>query len=147
MTHISFPGIGIEGFDVSRVAFTLPIGEGIAVYWYGVIITLGIILAASYAYYRSKNEGVITDDVLDIALWTVLCGVAGARLYYVLTKLDTFIPKPFSLGQFIKNVLNLRDGGLAIYGGIICYPRWAKDPYEGNREDVPQRQHRRAPLR
>ena len=120
MTHISFPGIGISGFDVNRVAFTLPIGDGMPVYWYGIIITLGIIMAASYAYYRSKNEGVITDDVLDIALWTVLCGVLGARLYYVVTSLDTFLPKPFNLGQFIKNVFNFRDGGLAIYGGIIC---------------------------
>ena len=120
MTRISFPGIGLDGFDVSRVAFTLPIGDGMPVYWYGIIITLGIIMAASYAYYRSKNEGILTDDVLDIALWTVLCGVIGARLYYVVTSLDTFLPKPFNLGQFLKNVVSLRDGGLAIYGGIIC---------------------------
>ena len=56
MTHISFPGIGIDGFDVNRVAFTLPFGEGLKVYWYGIIITLGIIMAGYYAYYRSKNE-------------------------------------------------------------------------------------------
>lgn len=120
MTHISFPGIGIDGFDVKRVAFTLPFGEGMPVYWYGVIITLGIIMAGYYAYYRSKNEGIKTDDVLDIALWTVLCGVLGARLYYVLTSLSSFIPKPFSFIEFIKNVFSFRDGGLAIYGGIIC---------------------------
>lgn len=120
MTRISFPGIGIDGFDVNRVAFTLPFGDGMAVYWYGIIITLGIIFAGYYAYFRSKNEGIKTDDVLDIAIWTVLCGVLGARLYYVLTSLDSFVPKPFSLGQFIKNVFSFRDGGLAIYGGIIC---------------------------
>lgn len=120
MTHISFPGIGIDGFDVNRVAFTLPFGEGLKVYWYGIIITLGIIMAGYYAYYRSKNEGIKTDDVLDIALWTVLCGVLGARLYYVLTSLSSFIPKPFNFIEFIKNVFSFRDGGLAIYGGIIC---------------------------
>ena len=120
MTHISFPGIGIEGFDVNRVAFTLPFGEGLKVYWYGIIITLGIIMAGYYAYYRSKNEGIKTDDMLDIALWTVLCGVLGARLYYVLTSLSDFIPQPFNFIEFIKNVFSFRDGGLAIYGGIIC---------------------------
>ena len=120
MTHISFPGIGIDGFDVNRVAFTLPFGEGLKVYWYGIIITLGIIMAGYYAYYRSKNEGIKTADVLDIALWTVLCGVLGARLYYVLTSLSSFIPKPFNFIEFIKNVFSFRDGGLAIYGGIIC---------------------------
>lgn len=120
MTHISFPGIGItEGFDINRVAFTLPIGDGLPVYWYGIIITCGIILAAYYAYYRSKNESVKTDDILDISIWTVVCGVIGARLYYVVTSLDKFVPKPFDLWTFIKNVLSFRDGGLAIYGGII----------------------------
>lgn len=120
MTNIAFPGIGIEGFDVNRVAFTLPIGDGMPVYWYGIIITLGIIMAVLYVNYRSKNEGIKTDDVLDIALWTVVCGVLGARLYYVVTSLDNFVPKPFDFMKFIKNVFSFRDGGLAIYGGIIC---------------------------
>lgn len=114
---VSFPGLGIESFELDNVAFS--IGD-FSVYWYGVIITCGIILAFIYAAFRGKYESVSFDDLVDIALWTVVLGVIGARLYYVLTSLEGFIPKPFDLWQFIKNVFNLRGGGLAIYGGIIC---------------------------
>ncbi len=118
MSQISFPGLGIGIFDVNRVAFTLPFGDGFPVYWYGIIITSGIILAFFYAAYRAYNEGVKVDDLIDIALWTVVCGVVGARLYYVFTKFSDY-----KAGNFIdtmKNIFSLRDGGLAIYGGIIC---------------------------
>ena len=117
-TQVSFPGLGIESFELDNVAFNL--GGNFPVYWYGIIITLGIMLAFVYASFRGKYEGVKVDDLIDVALWTVILGVIGARLYYVLTTLDQYIPEPFNLGQFIKNVFNLRNGGLAIYGGIIC---------------------------
>ncbi len=116
-TLIFFEGLGIDGFTVDNVAFK--IGD-FPVYWYGIIITLGIVFAFLYACFRGKYEGVVPDDLVDIALWTVLPGVVGARLYYVLTSLDQYIPQPFNLLQFFKNIINLRQGGLAIYGGIIC---------------------------
>ena len=117
-TVVSFPGLGIENFELDNVAFNL--GGNFPVYWYGVIITLGIVLAFVYAAFRGKYEGVKLDDLIDVALWTVILGVIGARLYYVLTTLDRYIPEPFNFGEFIKNIFNLRKGGLAIYGGIIC---------------------------
>ena len=117
-TIVSFPGLGIGEFTVDNVAFNL--GGDFPVYWYGVIITLGIISAFLYAAYRCYFEKVKVDDLIDVALWTVILGVVGARLYYVLTSLGTYIPEPFDFIQFIKNVFNLRNGGLAIYGGIIC---------------------------
>ena len=117
-TTVSFPGIGIGDFELDNVAFT--IGESFQVYWYGVIITLGIILAFVYASFRAKYEKIKVDDLIDVALWTVILGVIGARLYYVLTTLENYIPDPFDFGQFMKNIFNLREGGLAIYGGIIC---------------------------
>ena len=115
---ISFPGIGIGEFELDNVAITF--GDDFQVYWYGVIITLGIVLAFVYASFRAKYERIKVDDLIDVALWTVILGVIGARLYYVLTTLENYIPEPFNLGQFIKNIFNLRQGGLAIYGGIIC---------------------------
>ncbi len=117
-SFVAFPGLGIESFELDNVAFS--IGDSFQVYWYGVIITLGIISAFVYAAFRGKYEGVKSDDLVDVALWTVILGVVGARLYYVLTKLDNYIPKPFDLWQFVKNIFNIREGGLAIYGGIIC---------------------------
>ena len=114
---ISFPGLGIENFELENVA--LSIGD-FAIFWYGVIITLGIITAFAYVVFRGKYESVSFDSILDIGLWTVICGVAGARLYYVLTKLESFMPEPFNLFEFLGNVVNLRTGGLGIYGGIIA---------------------------
>lgn len=114
---VSFPGLGIEDFSLNNVAFQ--IGD-FSVYWYGIIITCGIVMAFLYAAFRGKYENVSFDDLIDIAIWTVILGILGARLYYVLTSLDMYIPEPFNLWEFIKNVFNIRQGGLAIYGGIIC---------------------------
>ena len=112
-TVISFPGLGIENFSLDNVAFTLPFGEnGFPVMWYGVIIAFGMLCAIAYAYFRSKQMGISGDDLFDIAIFTVLFGIVGARLYYVIFKLEDF----HSLGD----VFNLRSGGLAIYGGVIA---------------------------
>ncbi len=111
-TTVSFPGLGIEEFTLDRVAFSL---FGKEVYWYGVIITLGIVVAFIHAYLRVKQEGIKTDDILDVGLWTVLCGVVGARLYYVLFD---FIDRPDNYRSF-TDFIAIWNGGLAIYGGVI----------------------------
>ncbi len=108
ISQISFPGLGIDPFKVNSVAFR--IGD-FTVAFYGIIITLGIVLAALYVIWRAKHRGIPADTILDIALLVVPLGVIGARLYYVLTSLDRFD----SLGE----VFDIRSGGLAIYGGII----------------------------
>ena len=117
-TLVSFPGLGIGEFEVDNVAFK--IGENFSLYWYGIIITFGIIFAFLYTVFRGYYEKIKTDDIIDVTLWTVILGVIGARLYYVLTSLDNYIPDPFDFFEFVKNVFKLRQGGLAIYGGIIC---------------------------
>ena len=82
MVTVSFPGLGIGEFSFNKVAFSI---GSIEVRWYGIIMVTGIILAFLYAYYRSKQEGISFDDLLDYALITVISGVVGARLYYVIT--------------------------------------------------------------
>ena len=109
-TVVSFPGLGIEEMELNKIAFTL-FGK-LEVRWYGLIITLGIICAVAYVIFRGKkSEHVIMDDIIDIALLTVILGVVGARAYYVLTTLDQY--KTFGEAIAIWN------GGLGIYGGII----------------------------
>ena len=70
MITVAFPGLGIENFEINPVAFTL--FDKIEVRWYGIIITLGIILAFSYCAFRAKQEKIIFDDLLDIAIFTVI---------------------------------------------------------------------------
>jgi phosphatidylglycerol:prolipoprotein diacylglycerol transferase len=110
-TTVSFPGLGIGEFSVDRVAFEF---FGKPIYWYGVIIMLGIVAAFVHALIRSKQEGVKADDILDVGIFTVLFGVLGARLYYVVTTLDTHHYDSFT------DVIAVWEGGLAIYGGIIA---------------------------
>ena len=112
MVNISFPGIGIDAFTVNKTAFTIPIGEGISVRWYGLIITMGIILAMLYATYRAKQEGIVFDDLLDISIFTIIFAIIGARLYYVLFSLDDY--------NSLLDVIAIWNGGLAIYGAIIA---------------------------
>ena len=112
MVTISFPGLGIDNFTVNPVAFTIPVFGGLQVRWYGLIITLGIVLAFLYCAYRAKQEKIIFDDLLDIAIFTVLFSVLGARLYYVLTSLDQY--------HSFYDVIAIWEGGLAIYGAIIA---------------------------
>ncbi len=112
MTTVSFPGLGIGEFKINPVAFTIPIGDGIEVRWYGLIIVTGMILAFLYCTFRSKQEGIVFDDLLDIAIFTIIFSVVGARLYYVLTSLDQY-------DSFLE-VFAVWNGGLAIYGGIIA---------------------------
>lgn len=110
---VSFPGLGIDGGSLDNVAFTLPFGEnGFSVMWYGVVIALGMLMAITYATYRCKQHGIKFDDLIDIAIFTILFGVIGARLYYV-----AFNPEGFDT---IGDIINIRSGGLAIYGGIIA---------------------------
>lgn len=109
ISQISFPGLGIEPFKLNSVAFSVGKFE---IAYYGLIITFGIVLAALYVIWRAKHQSINSDTILDMALVVVPSGVIGARLYYVLTSLDQF----HSLGE----VFNIRQGGLAIYGGILA---------------------------
>ena len=109
ISKISFPGLGIETFDVNSVAFEI---FGMEIAWYAVLITLGMVCAVVYTIYQARKIGITTDDVIDFALFTIPIGVIGARLYYVMTKLEDF--------DTFWDVINIRSGGLAIYGGIIA---------------------------
>ena len=112
MTTVSFPGLGIEKLEFSKIAFTL-FGK-VEVRWYGLILTAGIVIAFLYTIWRGKrNENVKSDDIIDIGIFTVLFGILGARLYYVLTTLDTHQYNSF------LDVIAIWNGGIAVYGSII----------------------------
>ena len=108
ISNISFPGLGIGEFAVDSVAFTV---FGVDIAWYAVLITFGMICCFFYTVMQAKKIGITVDDIIDYALFTVPTGVIGARLYYVLSELDQY--------KTFWDVINIRQGGLAIYGGII----------------------------
>ena len=106
-TLVTFPGLGLE-MTVERVAFTL---FGVDVYWYGLIIAVGLMAGISIGYWKAKQFGINADRMTDVILVTVVLAVLCARLYYVI-----FYPGDYDT---LREIFNLRDGGLAIYGGVI----------------------------
>lgn len=116
MIEVSFPGLGIDTFQLDPVAFD----EWIEIRWYGIFIVLGMLAAFAYAFYRSKQEQFSSENLLDMGLYMIVFGVIGARLYYVLTSLDQYIEPGRSAWENFLDMINIRGGGLAIYGGIIA---------------------------
>ena len=108
ISELSFPGLGIENFTVNSEAFRI---GNFSIAWYAILITIGMIMAVLYTYYRAKNIGLTIDHIIDFALAAIPVGIVGARLYYVLSEIDRY-------DSFLE-VINIRNGGLAIYGGII----------------------------
>ena len=104
---ISFPSLGLE-LDPSRY---FQIGN-FNIYYYAVIIAVGLLLAVTYGLRRGRHFGLTEDDILDGVLWIVPVSVIFARAYYCAFKWEDFADNPIS-------VLYIRDGGIAIYGAVI----------------------------
>ena len=113
---IEFPNLfdGVT-LPVRQIAFT---PFGIEVYWYGIFITLSVVLGIIYATKNARRVGLTPDDVFETAFWGVLGGVAGARMYYVVFyNLDPAnADHKYTLSRAI---FGMRDGGIAIYGAVI----------------------------
>lgn len=108
MGTITFPNLGIS-VNPSPVAFTI---FGKDIYWYGIIIATGFILATIYAMKRSKQFGLTEDNILDMLLVAVPVAIICARAYYCVFYWDLYKDNPIS-------ALYIWEGGLAIYGGVI----------------------------
>ena len=115
---ISFPGLfGDWQFTASSKA--LNIGGG--VYWYGILIALGVVLATVVCLKQKEKYGITEDNLMDCLLWGIPCGVIGARLYYVIFYLDLFRNADGSLNWGKDHgIIAIWDGGLAIYGAVIA---------------------------
>ena len=100
-------GFGISGLQKTFNVF------GIDIAYYGLIIAIGMIAGTCIAMWDAKTSGQDPDTYLDFALYAIIFSVIGARIYYVV----------FSWNLYKDNlweILNIRNGGLAIYGGVIA---------------------------
>ncbi len=104
---ITFPLLGDIAFDFPNF-FSL---FGFKIYLYGVIIACGFLLAVAYCFRRIREFGISQDDLLDTLLFATPIGIIGARAYYVIF---------FGNYTSFYDMINIRDGGLAIYGGLIA---------------------------
>ena len=106
-TEISFPSLGIA---VNPPRY-LELGP-LTIYYYGVIIACGLILAVLYGCKRSSQFGIKADDLVDGVLWVTPFAILCARLYYCAFSWDYY-------GQHLNELLHIWVGGLAIYGGVL----------------------------
>ena len=108
MDLIRFPGFNIE-FNISRIAFVF---FGINIYYYAIYIVLGMLIALILCKFSKQNFGIEFDNVIEIIFFSIILGYIGARAYYILFNLEYYFNNS-------NKIFNFRDGGLAIYGGII----------------------------
>lgn len=86
---------------------------GISIRWYGILISSGILIGILIAYNEAKKQGYNPDDIIDLALWCIPAALIGARIYYVAFQWEYY------KGDLLR-ILNTREGGLAIHGGLIA---------------------------
>ncbi|MGL4736840.1 MAG: prolipoprotein diacylglyceryl transferase [Cellulosilyticaceae bacterium] len=108
MPNIYFPYLNVS-FNIDSVAFTV---FGLPIYWYGIILTSGIILGLLMAMYISKKEGINPDYILDFLLVDIVFALLGARLYFVIFNWNYY-------KEHLDQLFNTRQGGIAIYGAIL----------------------------
>ncbi len=106
---IVFPNIGIEFDNIDPVAFNL---FGMPIYWYGLIIVSGVMAGLFLARYRAKKFGHDPDVYSDFVIYALIAAIIGARAYYVAFSWDSYKDN-------LMDIFAFREGGLAIYGGVI----------------------------
>ncbi|MEE3420421.1 MAG: prolipoprotein diacylglyceryl transferase [Lachnospiraceae bacterium] len=107
--EINFPHLGIY---LDHVGKNIRIGN-FTIAYYGIVIAIGMMLGIWALCARAKKTGQNPDDYLDISIWTMIFAIIGARIYYVAFAWNLYKDNPI-------DIFNIREGGLAIYGGIIA---------------------------
>lgn len=106
---IDFPNLGIHLKNVGKAISVF----GFDIAFYGIIIGIGILAGIFIAMLRAKRTKQDPEVYIDLAIYAVIFGIIGARIYYVV----------FSWSMYkddLLSILNIRQGGLAIYGGVIA---------------------------
>jgi phosphatidylglycerol---prolipoprotein diacylglyceryl transferase len=111
---------------VHKVAFSL---GSWTIYWYGVLVASGFLVGLWTAGRRGLRSGLAAEKVLDLGPWLIVGAIVGSRLLYVISNWQEFA------GQSFLSILNVRQGGLVFYGGLIgatlatvFYLRWKRLP-------------------
>ncbi|MCR5666574.1 MAG: prolipoprotein diacylglyceryl transferase [Eubacterium sp.] len=106
---IRFPHLHI---NLEYVIKSISIGN-FEIAMYGICIAIGVVLGLCLVAHVAKKTGQKPEDYFDLAILGVVFGVIGARIYYVVFSWDLYKDN-------LKSIFNLRQGGLAIYGGVIA---------------------------
>ena len=107
MNLISFPILNLT-IHLNQVAFRV---GTVPIYWYAVLIVASFILAFFLCKKKEGTFGIYFDEIVDLSIWLIPICFICARLYYIVFNLESY--------PSLASMLNFKDGGLAIYGGIL----------------------------
>lgn len=108
-TSIDFPNLGIHLANVGKTVTVF----GFDIAYYGIVIGIGMLAGIAMAMMEAKRTGQNQEDYLDLAIFGIIFGIIGARIYYVVFAWDMYKDN-------LMEIFNTRHGGLAIYGGVIA---------------------------
>lgn len=108
MKEITFPGLGLD-FSINSIAISI---FGIDIYWYAIFIVIAFALAILFCNRDDGKYNIKSENVLESLLIAIPVSIIFARIYFILFKLDYYM-------ENLSEIFNIRNGGLAIYGGII----------------------------
>ncbi len=107
--NINFPNLHIY---LDHVGKSIQIGN-FTIAYYGIVIAFGMLAGLMIACYQAKKTGQDPDTYVDLALIAIICSLIGARIYYVIFRWDYY-------KDDLWGIFRIREGGLAIYGGVIA---------------------------
>ena len=115
MNQVTFPLLNLK-LNISRIAFSI---GNIDIYWYAILMVISFLMAMIILKIRDGKYDIRFSDILDLSLYVIPISIVSARIYYVLFNINFYTNYPLQ-------IFNLKEGGLAIYGGIIgstitCY--------------------------
>ncbi len=108
-TSIEFPNIGIHLDNVGKTVTVF----GFDIAYYGIVIGIGMLAGIAMAMMEAKRTNQNQEDYIDIAIFGIIFGIIGARIYYVVFAWDMYKDN-------LLEIFNTRHGGVAIYGGVIA---------------------------
>ncbi len=115
--HFVLPNFEVVGLN-SADPLGDPIKLGLAIRGYGIFLLLGIVSGVLLALSRCEKIGVSVDDLIGLAFWMMVFGIAGARVFYVIQKSDDFFTDA-TVGEIILKLVMVTQGGLVVYGSLI----------------------------
>lgn len=115
MNTITFPLLNLK-LQISRIAFSI---GNIDIYWYAILMVFAFLIGLIIFKIKDGKFGIKFSDILDLSILVIPISIISARLYYIVFNANYYISN-------LNQIFNLRNGGLAIYGGIIggvltCY--------------------------
>jgi phosphatidylglycerol---prolipoprotein diacylglyceryl transferase len=107
-----------NGFDIPIPFLNQPLH----IYFYGILITIGVIAAAFLGQAEAKRRGINPEFIWDVLFWVVLAGIVGARIWHILTPPPSMVEQGITTKWYLMHpldMINIRNGGLGIPGAVI----------------------------